>query len=79
MEIDRPQFTDPIPSLISSDIIITTFFKYGLVSASLNHQIEKQEIWNEKEYIFDLSDHQHVEGCHVYPKHPGICKKYQSG
>ena len=34
MEIDRPQFTDPIPSLISSDIIITTFFKYGLVSAS---------------------------------------------
>ena len=44
-----------------------------------NHQIEKQEICNEKEYIFDLSDHQHVEGCHVYPKHPGICKKNQSG
>ena len=34
MEINRPYFTDPILSLIFSDIIITTFFNSGLFSAS---------------------------------------------
>ena len=43
MRINRPYFTDPILSLIFSDIIITTFFNSGLCSASLPQNVDLEQ------------------------------------